>query len=75
MSKMTWIFLGLASIPRFKTMYPRNFPKETPNMHFAGFNFIPYWFNVLNASVGHVRGLAAILSSSAYHRHRPPSFD
>jgi hypothetical protein len=44
------IFLGLASIPLLETIYPRNFPEDTPKVHFAGFDFIPYCFSVAKAS-------------------------
>jgi hypothetical protein len=33
-------FSGLGSIPQRKTIYPSNFPKGTPNVHFSGFSFI-----------------------------------
>jgi hypothetical protein len=49
-SRTARIFSGLASIPLLETIYPRNFPEDTPKAHFAGFNFIPYCFSVAKAS-------------------------
>jgi hypothetical protein len=34
-------FLGLASMPRWETMYPNSMPRGTPKTHFSGFNFTP----------------------------------
>lgn len=39
------IFFGLASIPRWLTMNPKNFPEHTPNAHFSGLSFIIYLFS------------------------------
>jgi hypothetical protein len=49
-SRTARIFSGLASIPLLETIYPRNFPEDTPKAHFEGFNFIPYCFSVAKAS-------------------------
>ena len=38
MLAMAETFSGLASIPRSETMNPRSMPRETPKMHFSGFN-------------------------------------
>jgi hypothetical protein len=34
------IFFGLASMPRYQTRKPSNFPAETPKMHFSGFSLV-----------------------------------
>jgi hypothetical protein len=34
-------FSGLASMPRWETMYPKSMPRGTPKTHFYGFNFTP----------------------------------
>src|SRR5207237_5539988 len=36
---MSLSFSGLASMPRYDTMKPSNFPEGTPKTHFLGFNF------------------------------------
>ena len=50
MSSMAFTFFGLASIPCYNTIKPRNFPEETPNKHFVGFNLIRYHLKVLKVS-------------------------
>ena len=40
MSSTAFILSGLASIPRWFTMKPRNFPVDTPKAHLAGFSFM-----------------------------------
>ena len=40
--KMALSYAGLASIPLWVTMKPRNRPELTPKAHFKGFSFIPY---------------------------------
>ena len=37
-SRMALIFSGSTSMPPLPTIYPNNFPKVTPNVHFLGFN-------------------------------------
>src|SRR5438128_10623690 len=37
--KMSLSFSGLASMSRYDTMKPSNFPEGTPKVHFSGFNF------------------------------------
>ena len=44
------IWSGLISIPRELTMNPWNFPDATPNEHFKGFSFIPYFRRISNIS-------------------------
>src|SRR5881394_982700 len=36
---MSMSFFGFASMPRYDTMKPSNFPEGTPKTHFSGFNF------------------------------------
>ena len=36
----TFILSGFASIPRWLTMKPMNFPADTPKEHLAGFSFM-----------------------------------
>ena len=50
------ICFGLASIPRCVTMYPRNSPEETPNVHFAGFSFMPYLLREFRSNLSSDRG-------------------
>ena len=50
MSSTAFILSGFASIPRFLTIKPKNFPTETPKAHLAGFNFMFYFFRIWNAS-------------------------
>ena len=40
--KMALSYAGLASIPLWVTIKPRNQPALTPKAHFKGFSFIPY---------------------------------
>ena len=40
--KMALSCVGLASIPLWVTIKPRNRPALTPKAHFKGFNFMPY---------------------------------
>ena len=40
MSSTAFILFGFASIPRWLTMKPRNFPANTPKAHLAGFSFM-----------------------------------
>ena len=40
--KMALSCVGLASIPLWVTIKPRNRPALTPKAHFKGFSFIPY---------------------------------
>ena len=40
--KMALSYAGLASIPLWVTIKPRNRPALTPKAHFKGFSFIPY---------------------------------
>ena len=40
MSNIALTFSGLASMPHYETINPKNLPNETPNTHFAGFNLI-----------------------------------
>ena len=49
-SSMALIFTGFASIPRWDTIKPRNFPNETPKRHLAGLSFILYFLKVSNIS-------------------------
>jgi hypothetical protein len=35
-SHLPWV----RAIARWETIYPRNFPEGTPNVHFSGFSFI-----------------------------------
>ena len=44
----TWS--GLASIPLWLTMYPRNFPDDTLKLHLVGFGFIQYLRSMSKAS-------------------------
>ena len=39
---IAWIWLGLASIPLWVTMYSMNFPELTPNKQFEAFSFSLY---------------------------------
>ena len=48
-SNIALICVGLASIPLWFTMNLRNFRTLTLNAHLRGFNFIPYFYNNLNA--------------------------
>ena len=50
MSSTTFILSGFASIPRWLTMKPRNFPTDTPKAHLAGFSFMLYFLRIWNAS-------------------------
>ena len=50
MSSITFIFSGFASIPRWLTMKPRNFPADTPKAHLDGFSFMLYFLRIRNAS-------------------------
>ena len=45
-----YIFLGLASIPRWLTIKPRNFSEATLNTHFSGFSFIRYFLKTTKVS-------------------------
>ena len=38
-------FSGLASIPRWVNMNPRNLPRSTPNTHLSGLRRRLYWRN------------------------------
>jgi hypothetical protein len=49
-SKMALILSGLALIPLYETIKPRNLPEETPKAHLLGFSFIWYLRSVLNVS-------------------------
>ena len=49
MLSTTFILSGFASIPRLLTIKPKNFPAETQKEHFAGFNFVLYFFRTWNA--------------------------
>jgi len=40
--KMADIWLGLASMPRWVTRYPKNFPEATLNVHLSGLSFTLY---------------------------------
>ncbi|WZZ61287.1 hypothetical protein YC2023_061394 [Brassica napus] len=74
---MEWIALiwsGLASMPRWVTIYPRNFPELTPNEHLAGLSFMLYLQRVEKPVVGARYGLPPLEISLAYHRCRPPWF-
>ena len=46
--KMVVSCAGLASIPLWVTIKPRNRPALTPKAHFKGFSFIPYSLRRLN---------------------------
>ena len=46
--KMALSCAGLASIPLWVTIKPRNRPALTPMAHFKGFSFIPYSMRRLN---------------------------
>ena len=50
MSSTAFILSGFASIPRWLTMKPRNFPADTPKAHLTGFNFMLYFRRIWNAS-------------------------
>ena len=50
MSSTTFILAGFAYIPRLLTIKPKNFPVETSKAHWAGFNFMLYFFRIWNAS-------------------------
>ena len=50
MSSTAFILSGFASIPRLLTIEPKNFQTETPKAHLARFNFMLYFFRILNAS-------------------------
>jgi hypothetical protein len=43
-------FSRLGSIPRQETIYPSNFPKGMPNIHFSGFSFILNFLMLSNVS-------------------------
>jgi hypothetical protein len=58
-SRTTFTFLGLASIPFCETMNPKNFPKETPKAHLDGFSFNLWSFSVLKVSLRSAIWLAA----------------
>ena len=49
-SNMAFILSGLASIPLWDTMNPKNFPDETPKAHLPGLSFMQYWRSVLKVS-------------------------
>lgn len=51
MSKMAFTFFGLASIPLYKTINPRNFPIDTLKAHFSSFNLIWYFLRVSKVSL------------------------
>jgi hypothetical protein len=44
------IFSGLASIPRWLTINPSNFPAGTPKTHFSGLSFHRYRLRLLKTS-------------------------
>ena len=72
--KMALSYAGLASIPLWVTINPRNRPALTPKAHFKGFSFIPYSLR-RSMSVGDVRsdpGVAWTLP--AYHQCRLPLY-
>ena len=50
-SIMALTFSGFASIPLCDIMKLRNFPKESPKAHLAGFSFMLYCLSVLNVSL------------------------
>ena len=50
MSSTAFILSGFASIPRWLTIKPRNFPADTPKAHLAGFSFMLYFLKIWNAS-------------------------
>lgn len=50
MYKTALILYKLASVPRWLTINSKKFPEETLNSHLLGFNFIEYYFRILNAS-------------------------
>jgi hypothetical protein len=39
-TSIAFIFSGLASMSRYETRNPNNFPAETPKMHFSGFSLV-----------------------------------
>jgi hypothetical protein len=47
---MASIFYGLASIPRWLTMNPSNFPAGTPKTRFSGLSFHRYRLKLLKTS-------------------------
>jgi len=51
MFRVVDIWLGLAFIPHWVTIYPKNFPKDTLKVHFSGFSFTSYFQRRLNASL------------------------
>lgn len=64
------IFLGLALIPLWLIIKPKNFPKDTSNTHFSGFSFILYCLSSSKASskcnVCSVGSLNFVIMSSTY---------
>ena len=47
---MAFNWMGLASIPLYLTIKPRNLPKLTPNAHFKELSFMPCLRNSLKVS-------------------------
>jgi len=47
-SIMALHFLGFASMSRYVSMKPRNFPRSTPKMHFSGLSLRLYYRNAEN---------------------------
>ena len=69
--KMALSYAGLASIPLWVTIKPRNRPALTPKAHFKGFSFIPYSLSRMSVEdVQRDPGAAWILP--AYHQYRLP---
>ncbi|KAM2706140.1 hypothetical protein EV1_035261 [Malus domestica] len=50
MSRIALIFSGLASMPRWLIMKPKNLPEPTPKAHLLGFNLIRYLFRMVKVS-------------------------
>ncbi|KAM2811127.1 hypothetical protein COP2_045008 [Malus domestica] len=50
-SRIAWIFLGCASIPRWVTRYPKNLHEDTLNVHLVELSFILYFLRIMKVSV------------------------
>ena len=55
-----WIWFGLASIPCLVTRKSRNFPDDTPKMHFEGLSIIQNFCRISNVSSKWVTWLATL---------------
>ena len=72
-SKSTLIFSGLASIPCWFTIKPRNLPNPTTKVHFKGLSVIRYFHSYWTSDLNILCGLLPFWTWLTCRPHRPPS--